>query len=132
MISRVALSRELRSLSRWISLSALGVFAAVSSAWWLHEVLMWSRTSSYLATYAVVFLIDVIGTTRGVFGAELRAQNIALYSLSSLLFNFLGGLIFVSLANVTGTIASLLLAQFVVFPIRYLVARKILASRRAS
>jgi hypothetical protein len=124
----MALSRELRSLSRWISLSALGVFAAVSSAWWLHEVLLWSRTSSYLATYAVVFLIDVIGTIRGVFGAELRAQNIALYSLSSLLFNFLGGLIFVSLANVTGTITSLLLAQFVVFPIRYLVARKILAS----
>jgi len=125
-------SREVRHLTRWISASALGVLGAVSMAWWLHDVLMWSRASSYFATYAVVFFIDVIGTIRGVFGAELRARNIALYSFSSLFFNILGGLIFVSLTNVTGTIPSLLIAQSVVFPIRYLVARRILTSKQGS
>jgi hypothetical protein len=103
---------------------------AVSLAWWLHDVNMWSRASTYFATYAVVFIIDVVGTIKGVFGAKLMARNIVLYSLSSLVFNTLGGVIFVSLTNATGTILSLLIAQSVVFPIRYLVARRILNSQK--
>jgi len=121
--------REIRSLARWIFFSLLGVFGSLTLAWWLHDVQMWSRASSYFATYAIVFVIDVAGTIKGVFGAKLKARNIALYSFSSLFFNLSGGVIFVLLTNVTGTIPSLLIGQSVIFPIRYLVARSILTSK---
>lgn len=132
MISRPSLYRELRTLSRWISLSAVGVAAAISSAWWLHDVLMWSPALSYFATYTLVFIIDIAGTIKGVFGAQLRARNVVLYSASSLLFNFSGGLIFVYLTNVTETVVSLLVSQAVIFPARFLVARRILTSQDVS
>jgi hypothetical protein len=112
-------------------MSAVGVVTAMSCAWWLHDVLMWSRALSYFATYALVFAIDIVGTVKGVFGAQLRFRNVTLYSVSSLLFTFLGGFIFVSLTNVTETLVSLLISQSVIFPIRFLVARKILTSQQA-
>ena len=131
MISRLSLNQELKTLTRWISMSAVGVVTAMLCAWWLHDVLMWSRALSYFATYALVFAIDIVGTVKGVFGAQLRFRNVTLYSVSSLLFTFLGGFIFVSLTNVTETLVSLLISQSVIFPIRFLVARKILTSQQA-